>query len=133
MTMLASQALAENPRRLEPCPASPNCISSQAKVEDKEHYLPPFSYTMSEEALMAVVEDILLSRPRTKLMEKEVYYRHITFTSRIFRFVDDVEILLDPDSKMLHFRSAARVGRGDMGVNRRRMLEFIKELELKAF
>ena len=41
--------------------------------------------------------------------------------SRIFRFVDDVEIHFDDDAKLIHFRSAARLGRRDFGVNRERM------------
>jgi uncharacterized protein (DUF1499 family) len=35
--------------------------------------------------------------------------------------VDDVEILFDDASKTIHFRSAARSGYYDFGVNRRRM------------
>ena len=39
----------------------------------------------------------------------------------MFRFVDDVEFLLDDATGQIYFRSASRVGRSDLGVNRRRM------------
>ena len=46
-------------------------------------------------------------------------------------FVDDVEILFDDASKIIHFRSASRVGYSDFGVNRRRMEEVRSLLEGK--
>jgi uncharacterized protein (DUF1499 family) len=48
-------------------------------------------------------------------------YLAATFSSRIFRFVDDFEIRVDPALKIVHIRSASRVGRGDMGINKKRL------------
>ena len=48
-------------------------------------------------------------------------YLAATFTSSIFRFVDDLEIRIDLDQKIIHLRSASRVGRSDGGVNRERI------------
>jgi uncharacterized protein (DUF1499 family) len=48
-------------------------------------------------------------------------YIHAEFTSALFRFVDDVEFQIDAESGLIHFRSASRVGRSDLGVNRKRM------------
>ena len=48
-------------------------------------------------------------------------YIHAEATSRIFRFVDDVEFFVDRGAKVIHFRSASRVGRSDMGVNLMRL------------
>jgi uncharacterized protein (DUF1499 family) len=128
----ASFVVSQSHRTLEPCPESPNCISSQADPSDKTHYLAPFAYTMQEADLLELTESILLSRPRTELIEKDSNYLHVTYKSFVFRFVDDVEIVLDPEVKLLHFRSAARLGKGDLGVNRRRMEWLIKELNAKA-
>jgi len=44
------------------------------------------------------------------------------------RFVDDVEFYFDEKEKMVHIRSASRLGKGDMGVNRKRMELIRKEL-----
>ncbi|MCA9839883.1 MAG: DUF1499 domain-containing protein [Trueperaceae bacterium] len=135
MTMLlfaAVMADSQTTRSLEPCPSSPNCISSQADPEDKTHYLAPFAYTMPEADLLDLTESILLSKPRTELIERDGNYLHVTFKSFVFRFVDDVEVLLEPEAKLLHFRSAARLGKGDFGVNRRRMKWLVEELQAKA-
>lgn len=48
------------------------------------------------------------------------------FVSAIFRFVDDVEFYLDDRNKVIHVKSASRVGYSDLGVNRRRV-ENIRE------
>jgi uncharacterized protein (DUF1499 family) len=36
-------------------------------------------------------------------------------------FVDDVEFLLDEKARVIHVRSASRLGRKDFGVNRERI------------
>ena len=41
--------------------------------------------------------------------------------SLFFRFTDDVEFFVEVESGRVHFRSASRVGRSDLGVNRERM------------
>lgn len=128
----ASFVASQTQRTLEPCPDSPNCISSQADPSDKTHYLAPFAYARSEQEALELAESILLSKPRTELIEKDSNYLHVTYKSFVFRFVDDVEILIDPEAKLLHFRSAARLGKGDFGVNRRRMEWFKEELKAKG-
>ena len=57
-------------------------------------------------------------------------FLHIEFTSKIFRFIDDVEFYFDKPG-VIHFRSASRIGHSDMGVNRDRMEE-IERLFIKA-
>jgi uncharacterized protein (DUF1499 family) len=66
-----------------------------------------------------LLKALIASLPRTRLIEEDGEYLHYEFTS--FRFVDDVEFVFDEGSKTIHFRSASRVGYGDLGVNRRRM------------
>jgi len=48
-------------------------------------------------------------------------YLHATATSRVFGFVDDLELLADPDRGLLQVRSASRLGDSDLGVNLRRV------------
>jgi len=61
-------------------------------------------------------------------VEKDNYLA-ATFISSIFGFVDDLEIRIEPGQKTIHLRSASRVGRGDGGVNRKRV-EQLKKLYL---
>jgi uncharacterized protein (DUF1499 family) len=55
-----------------------------------------------------------------------------TRTTRLFRFVDDVSILLEPAAggTAVSARSASRVGRGDLGQNRRNLAELWQALGL---
>lgn len=55
-----------------------------------------------------------------------------TRTTRIFRFVDDVSILLEPavGGTAVSARSASRIGRGDLGQNRRNLGELWQALGL---
>jgi uncharacterized protein (DUF1499 family) len=64
---------------------------------------------------------VLRGLPRTKLVEEGPDVLRAECRSRIFRFVDDVEIRFDDQAKLIHFRSAARLGYRDFGVNRERM------------
>jgi uncharacterized protein (DUF1499 family) len=48
-------------------------------------------------------------------------YLRVELTTTILRFVDDLELLVDPDEQVIHVRSASRVGKWDLGVNRRRV------------
>jgi uncharacterized protein (DUF1499 family) len=108
-----------NRQSLAPCPASPNCVSSLA--EDEQHAIPPFRYKKSKGDAKEAVKQAIRSWPRTTLVEEGDSYLHYEFTSRLFRFVDDVEFLFDDETKTVHFRSASRTGYSDLGVNRRRM------------
>ena len=54
-------------------------------------------------------------------------YLAATFTSAIFKFVDDLEIRIDSTQEVIHIRSASRVGYSDMGVNKKRT-ELLKKL-----
>ena len=68
--------------------------------------------------------------PRARVSMNTGEFLHIEFTSKVFRFIDDVEFYFD-EPGILHFRSASRIGHSDMGVNRDRMEE-IERLFIKA-
>ena len=106
-------------RTLPPCPASPNCVSTQAL--DEGHAIAPFGYRKSLAAAKEGLKEVVRSLPRTKLVEEEESYLHYEFASLLLRFVDDVEFLFDDETKTIHFRSASRTGYSDLGVNRKRM------------
>lgn len=109
----------ENVSRLKPCPSTPNCVVSTSA--DETHRIPPFPFTGPAPDALARVRAAALSFPRTNVVEEAPGYVHITFTSAVFRFVDDVEFEADEAAKVVNVRSASRVGRGDFGVNRKRV------------
>jgi uncharacterized protein (DUF1499 family) len=112
--------------RLADCPDSPNCVSTFAT--DDSHHIEPLHFDGPPEAAFAHLQQVVAGMPRARIVTATDRYMHVEFTSTLFRFVDDVEFLLDPDQKLIHFRSASRVGRSDLGVNRKRMEGIRKQL-----
>jgi uncharacterized protein (DUF1499 family) len=106
---------------LAPCPSSPNCVSSQSR--DPEHAVAALHYTSSPSEAMAKLKQIVLAMPRTRIVTETPAYLHVEFTSAIMRFVDDVEFSLDEPARAIHVRSASRLGKSDLGVNRKRVEE----------
>ena len=105
--------------KLAPCPASPNCVSTQA--DDAGHRIEPIRFTGSAADARTRLKQAIAALPRATIVTQTEDYLHVECTSLLFRFVDDVEFWIDEASEMIHFRSASRVGHGDLGVNRARM------------
>ena len=106
---------------LAPCPSTPNCVSSQSR--DPEHAVAPLAYSSSPAEAMAKLKRIVQAMPRTLIVTETPAYLHAEFTSAIMRFVDDVEFSLDESTKSINMRSASRLGKSDLGVNRKRVEE----------
>ena len=108
--------------QLKECPTTPNCVNSQAK--EKKHFIEPILFTGPPLEAKKHILNILKELKRTKINVVEDNYIRAEFTSRVFRFVDDVEFYF-PDTKskqrIIHVRSASRTGYSDLGVNRKRI------------
>ena len=104
---------------LPPCPSTPNCVSTQAN--DAIHAIAPISYRGSAAEAMARIVAIVGAMPRATIVERKPTSLRAEFRTRLFRFVDDVMFEIDDTKKTIEFRSASRVGRNDLGVNRKRM------------
>lgn len=111
--------------RLAPCPRRPNCVSTLAPPGSK--HMDPIPYAGSLAEARERLLRVLRSLERTTIVEEEPDYIHAVCRSRVFRFPDDVELVLDEAAKQIHFRSAARYGRRDFGVNRERMERIRRE------
>jgi uncharacterized protein (DUF1499 family) len=64
---------------------------------------------------------VIQNLERTKVITETENYLHTEFTSKVMGFVDDVEFLLNDSTKVIHVRSASRLGESDLGVNRKRI------------
>ena len=102
--------------RLAPCKRTPNCVSSQADPSDDEHYIAPL-----EPKDMNVLRKTVESMRGASVISSGANYLYAEFRTPILRFVDDVEFFYD--GKVIHVRSASRLGRRDFGVNRKRIEE----------
>jgi len=108
-----------------PCPNTPNCVSTQAT--DAKHKISPISYSGTMSEAKEKIIKIVNSLKRTKIITNTENYIHAEVRTATFKFVDDVELLFDNSEKFIQFRSRARSGHSDMGVNRKRM-EKIREI-----
>ncbi|TGL79151.1 DUF1499 domain-containing protein [Leptospira yasudae] len=107
--------------KLGTCPETPNCVSSFAPASDQEHFIQPLTYSGNPTDAKAKLKNVILGTPRTNLIKEEDKYLYVEFTSLIWRFVDDVEFVFDANAPLIHVRSASRLGKSDLGVNRKRI------------
>lgn len=113
--------------RLRECPATPNCVCTQSA--DEGHRAAPLRFSGSAPEALARLQRILSALPRTRIVEQSENYLRAEAESWLFGFVDDVEFLVDESQGEIHFRSASRLGRSDLGVNRRRMETIRQQFE----
>ena len=115
--------------QLATCPDSPNCVSTQATSE--MHRMEPIPFTSDTATVLERIKAAIGSTPRTRITAEDKTYLRSEFTTAIMRFVDDVEFFIDEDAKLIHFRSASRIGYSDMGANRKRMASLASRLTEK--
>jgi uncharacterized protein (DUF1499 family) len=111
-----------------PCKSKPNCVSS-LNYEARFH-VEPLRYDDIETA-KATLLAILKSYKRVRIVAEKENYVRAEFASFVFRFIDDVEFYFDEKEKLIHLKSASRVGYSDLGTNRKR-IEKIQEKFLEG-
>lgn len=114
-------------RELKPCPSTFNCVSSQSTRSSQR--IEPLVFHGPAGEAMKNLRSILDTMPRARIIESDRFYIHAVFTSRVFRFVDDLELLLVETEGVVHVRSASRVGHWDLGANRRRVETLRRHLD----
>lgn len=114
---------------LADCPDRPNCVSS--KAQDKGHAVEPLYVKGDPKMVWDEVAGVIGSLPRTTIVKATDHYLHAEIRSRLFRFVDDLELQLEPSANVVEIRSASRTGYYDFGVNRRRVTHLRKILQDK--
>jgi uncharacterized protein (DUF1499 family) len=107
--------------KLAPCPATPNCVSSESS--DRDHSVDPIRYSGTASSAMDGLKQVLRGMKRARIVSEQDRYLHLEFRSALFRFVDDVEFFINEPLERIEIRSASRVGKSDLGVNRKRVEE----------
>ena len=105
---LNAHELVNNHDNLSDCKLITNCIFQTWKVDD------------SEKAFIDLIQ-ILENTPRLEIINKEKNYIHALATSRIMKFIDDIEIKNLNQDNIFQIKSSSRLGIYDLGVNKRRV------------
>ncbi len=112
--------------KLKPPSKTENSVTSQAALypdHPQRHYagIAPLPINGDGPATLAKIKAIVEGMNGAKVVKSEPGYLYAQFTTKVMNFVDDVEFWFDPPNGVIQVRSASRVGRGDLGVNRRRI------------
>lgn len=112
--------------RLKAPSATENSVSSQAALHPdhpQRDYaaIAPLPVRGDGPATMARIATIVQDMDGAEVIRNEPGYLYAQFTTPLMKFVDDVEFWYDPVNDVIQFRSASRLGRKDVGVNRKRM------------
>jgi uncharacterized protein (DUF1499 family) len=107
--------------RLAPCPRSPNCVASQGDPADATHFIAPIAFKGDDRAAWRALRETVAGSERVKVVGERDGYLRAEFATKVIGFVDDVEFLLDAPARVIHVRSASRLGYRDFGVNRARI------------
>ena len=122
-----------NNDQLTPCPESPNCVSSFEDKKDETHYIKAYSISeVNQATAWTSLQTIIEQNGSAEIISANDSYIYAEFTSGIMKFVDDTEFMLDTDNKLIHLRSASRLGYRDFDVNRDRLEVIRVELEKKS-
>ena len=67
------------------------------------------------------IEKIVRDTPGTQIVKRDGDYLQATATTALMRYTDDLEFWFDNAAQVVHVRSASRLGREDLGANRKRV------------
>ena len=107
--------------RLAPCPPTPNCVTSEAGEAEPARSVDPLPVgPAGPQRAWRRLRDAVAATGG-EVVRFDGGYLAATYRTPLLGFVDDLEARLDPGAGVIHLRSASRVGRSDLGANRRRV------------
>jgi uncharacterized protein (DUF1499 family) len=112
--------------RLKPPSRNPNSVSSQAGLypdHPQRDYatIAPLPLRGDAAQSLARILAIVQATPGMRVVKQEPGYLYVQSTTRLMKYVDDLEFWADPAAGVVHVRSASRLGRSDLGANRARV------------
>jgi uncharacterized protein (DUF1499 family) len=113
--------------RLKPPSKTRNSVTSQAHlytdhVQMQYASIEPLPFKNNNAAnSMQVLLSVLKSMPGMTIVDAKPDYIYAQSTTKVLKFVDDVELWVNPAKGVIEVRSASRLGREDFGVNRARV------------
>jgi uncharacterized protein (DUF1499 family) len=114
--------LGYNNGKFKPMPSTPNAVSSTTTKDDK-HYIEPLKFEGSADGAWKRLTDIVTAQKGVTVVSTNAGYTYAEFKTPLMGYIDDVEFALDTNASVIHVRSASRLGRSDLGLNRKRVEE----------
>jgi uncharacterized protein (DUF1499 family) len=120
------QDLGVHDGKLKPPSKTDNSVSSQAGLYPDHPQLryseiAPLVLRGDGPATLAKIKSVVEAMPGAKVVKSEPGYLYAQYTTQLMKFVDDVEFWHDPAAQVIQVRSASRLGKSDLGVNRKRI------------
>jgi uncharacterized protein (DUF1499 family) len=112
--------------RLKPPSDTPNSVTSQASLypdHPQRAYaqIAPLPLKGTGPQTISRLRALIETTPGAVIVKAEEAYLYAQFTTRLMKYVDDVEFWFDPAANVVQVRSASRLGHGDLGANRARI------------
>jgi uncharacterized protein (DUF1499 family) len=112
--------------KLKGLSATNNSVSSQADLypdhpQNQYSTIAPLALRGDGPATIAKIKAIVEGMEGAKLINSTPDYLYAQYTTPLMKFVDDVEFWFDPVANVIQVRSASRIGKGDRGLNRKRI------------
>lgn len=104
---------------LSACPGTPNCVH-----EVYEYPLLPSDLANNVEQALRALSPLSLERGII-----DTHVMHAVYRAGFFKDDVEVAIVLHEHGSRLYIRSASRVGRSDLGVNKRRVKRILNKLD----
>ncbi|MFK7997252.1 MAG: DUF1499 domain-containing protein [Granulosicoccus sp.] len=101
------------------CPDTPNCHGSESSRQAQT--VARFVITKTASDAIDTLATIVSTQARTQIVTQDERYLHATFATKFMGYIDDVEFLLADDGQSVQVRSASRIGKSDLGANKKRI------------
>lgn len=112
--------------KLKGLSSTDNSVSSQADLypdhpQRKYSSIAPLALRTDGPATIAKLKGIVEGMDGAKLISHAPDYLYAQYTTPLMKYVDDVEFWFDPTANAIQVRSSSRLGKSDLGLNRKRI------------
>ena len=111
--------------KLAVCPDKQNCVSTENNA------LTPISIHIQTPEEAWLILKTVITEMGGNIIKFHSDYLWASFETSLMKFTDDVEARLDLENKVIHLRSASRVGYYDFNANNKRLKRIIKRVSNK--
>ncbi len=98
---------------------------------ESEKSVKPLVYQTNRNDARMVMRQILVELGNTTIKEESDDYLWVECRSKLLGFVDDLEVYLPEGEKVIHIRSASRLGYYDFGANKKRVVDIYERIVKK--